>query len=225
NNIHGIYQYILPRQQVKIIPYDNGYYAEYQVNGFSEFWINGGGTGQDQPLGVLLKTFTATKVDTTGLLQWSLSKEFTIDSFIIEKSFDGISFSPIGTVKAIADRSSIRLYQFIDSFPLTGTNYYRLRILNADGNYQYSGVVTLNFSKTNFVIGVYPNPVIKGILYVNTSSSCNKIELYDVLGRLVKAENKNGLQNNISTTKLAKGLYVVRISTDTGDSIKKIIVE
>ena len=225
NNIHGTYQYILPRQQVKIIPYDNGYYAEYQVNGFSEFWINGGGTGKDQPLGVGLKTFIATKIDTTGLLQWSLSKEFTIDSFIIEKSLDSINFSPIGTVKAIVDTSSFSLYQFTDSLLLSGINYYRLRILNADGTYQYSGMVSINFSKNNFTIRIYPNPVTNGILFVNTSSNCNRIILYDVLGRLVKAENKSGLQNNISTTKLAKGVYIIRISTDTGDFIQKIVVE
>ena len=43
NNATGTYRFILPRQQVNIIPYDNGYYAEYKVAGFSEFWINNGG--------------------------------------------------------------------------------------------------------------------------------------------------------------------------------------
>jgi len=40
NDVSGSFHYLLPHQEVSVIPYDNGYYAQYQVNGFSEFWIN-----------------------------------------------------------------------------------------------------------------------------------------------------------------------------------------
>ncbi len=43
NNRTGNYIFHKPQQDVQIIPYDNGYYAETTVKGFSEFWINGGG--------------------------------------------------------------------------------------------------------------------------------------------------------------------------------------
>src|SRR6202035_3420271 len=46
NNRTGTYLFHKPRQEVQIIPYDNGYYAETTVQGFSEFWINGGGKQQ-----------------------------------------------------------------------------------------------------------------------------------------------------------------------------------
>lgn len=41
NDISGVFHYLAPYREVSVIPYDNGYYAEYQVGGFSEFWING----------------------------------------------------------------------------------------------------------------------------------------------------------------------------------------
>jgi Subtilase family len=37
----GFFQYILPANTV-IVPYDNGYYAEFSVNSFSEFWLSAG---------------------------------------------------------------------------------------------------------------------------------------------------------------------------------------
>lgn len=37
----------IPPDSVDIIPYDNGYYAEYNVNSFSEFWLNEGGRFKD----------------------------------------------------------------------------------------------------------------------------------------------------------------------------------
>lgn len=40
NDVSGVFHYLAPHQEVSVIPYDNGYYAQYQVSGFSEFWIN-----------------------------------------------------------------------------------------------------------------------------------------------------------------------------------------
>jgi hypothetical protein len=41
DNLTGFYQFISP-QNTAIIPYDNGYYAEFTVNNFSEFWLSKG---------------------------------------------------------------------------------------------------------------------------------------------------------------------------------------
>ncbi|MEP7144839.1 MAG: hypothetical protein ABI707_18285, partial [Ferruginibacter sp.] len=37
----GYFQFILPANTI-IVPYDNGYYAEFSVNSFSEFWLSSG---------------------------------------------------------------------------------------------------------------------------------------------------------------------------------------
>ena len=39
DDINGFFQFILP-DSTKIIPYDNGYYAEFNVNNFSECWLS-----------------------------------------------------------------------------------------------------------------------------------------------------------------------------------------
>lgn len=39
DDISGFFQYILPANTA-IVPYDNGYYAEFSVNSFSEFWLS-----------------------------------------------------------------------------------------------------------------------------------------------------------------------------------------
>ena len=56
DNTGGIYSFILPAN-TEIIPYDNGYYAEFPVNSFSEFWLNNGGAGGIHPLPVNLVNF------------------------------------------------------------------------------------------------------------------------------------------------------------------------
>ncbi len=84
DNHNGVLSFITPAN-VDIIPYDNGYYAEYQVSNFSEFWINGGGPGQNQPLPMTLGMFTVTKNNSTALLQWTTLRETNTAEFIIEK--------------------------------------------------------------------------------------------------------------------------------------------
>ena len=87
NNTSGTYRYILPRKNISIIPNDNGYYAEYKVAGFSEFWLNGGGANKNLPLALVLQTFTATKLNNyQALLQWSILSGTKTSKFIIEKA-------------------------------------------------------------------------------------------------------------------------------------------
>ena len=92
NNLKGNYLFHRPQQDVQIIPYDNGYYAETKVNGFSEFWINGGGSKQDHPLAAWLKDFTAVQQGNGALLKWRSWQETATSRFVVEKSGDSIRF-------------------------------------------------------------------------------------------------------------------------------------
>ena len=226
DNIHGVYQYIPARSHVSIIPNDNGYYAEYKVAGFSEFWINGGGATGDQPLGAFLQTFTATLIDTSGLLQWSTLHEINIDSFVVEKSIDSINFYPIGSVAASGDTNSLSNYQLTDNNLIKGINYYRLSIINSDSGYTYSPVKSIDFIETPETLGIYPNPVAPGnLLHVNTSVNCNTLELVDVTGRIIKTQVASGSRNTLTMDNLSRGVYLLVLYTDSGKKLAKIIVE
>ena len=86
NNRKGNYIFHKPQSDVQVIPYDNGYYAETTVQGFSEFWINGGGKNQDHPLAAWLKDFTALGSGITGLLDWTSWQETGSVKYIVERS-------------------------------------------------------------------------------------------------------------------------------------------
>jgi hypothetical protein len=223
NNIKGAYSFSKPRQDVSIIPYDNGYYAEYIVYSFSEFWINGGGISKDQPLPYMLDSFSATRMDTTGLLQWKLFPGSVVDSFVIEKGSDPTHFNEIiGSVHGI---SNVTDYQFVDLHLHQGLNYYRIRIVTPSGNIQYSPVRVITYVINIPNLGVFPNPVRNGLLFVNTSTDCTGLQLFDVLGSLIRSEEKTGSQNTFSVANISKGVYILKIFTVSGNSVVKILVE
>ncbi len=221
NNTSGNYRFIIPCKMISIIPNDNGYYAEYKVAGFSEFWINGGGPNQDQPLALVLQSFTATKINNyQALLQWSILSGNKTNKFIIEKSADSINFTDIDSITFSASTSN---YQYTDSL-FKGINYYRLKIVDSSGNYQYSQIRSV--IKDNVTtITIYPNPVVGKILYVKTPENCQYIQLCDLIGRIVTTQTTSGTDNVLLMPNIVTGVYIVIIQTDTERKVKKILVQ
>ncbi len=224
DNISGTHTYITP-SNVDVIPYDNGYYAEYQVSNFSEFWINNGGTGQNQPLPMVLGLFTVTKNNTTALLHWTTLQETNTDHFVIERSTDGINYVVIGTLGASGNTTIATKYQFTDNQIATGINYYRIKTIDKDAKFSLSPVRSINNINNDFTISMLPNPVSKGVVYINTSVNCQRIEVRDATGRLIKTTIAKGTQNQLPVQQLSKGMYFVTIVTDSGSKIDKLFVE
>ena len=134
NNRNGDYLFHKPQQDVQMIPFDNGYYAETTVQGFSEFWVNGGGALKDHPLAAWLKDFTAVRSGTQGLLNWSSWQETGPLDYIIERSSDSLQFAKIGQNQALPHADSFRTYVFTDTELFGGNNYYRLVLYFQNGD-------------------------------------------------------------------------------------------
>jgi hypothetical protein len=76
-------------------------------------------------------------------------------------------------------------------------------------------------------ISIYPNPT-KDIVYVNLNNSSidnTTIELYDVIGKLVISQKVIDTISTLLITDLVKGIYSIRIITDSHQVIKRIIKE
>ncbi|PWT77870.1 MAG: peptidase S8 [Bacteroidetes bacterium] len=224
DNKNGLYGFFKPRQDVICIPYDNGYYVEYKVNGFSEFWINGGGIGKNEPVAGVLKSFTATKINDQGFLQWVTWQEKNVSGFVIQKSSDSLQFSDFGNVTAKGSSDTLTNYQFTDTSSAGSKIFYRLKILLSNGQFIYSPVRSIDFGTNYSLVKIFPNPV-KGILHINTTANCRQILIFDVSGRLVRNLQTVGFQNTLNVSALASGVYFVRVSTDAGDSVQKLVVE
>lgn len=221
NNRSGNYLFHKPQQEVQIIPYDNGYYAETIVTGFSEFWINGGGKNHDHPLAAWLKDFTVTKQGTTGLLNWTSWRETGSLRYVVEKSVDSVVFMPIGNMAAFSPSDSIHAYQFTDTALWAGKNYYRLVLYNQNGDSLISPVRALYEPVAAFQTGVFPNPT-TGNIQVNTASLCRQIQLFDVTGRKLMDKSCQGTQQQLSLSAFSAGVYLLKVYTDQGEKLIKV---
>jgi hypothetical protein len=225
NDINGTFHFIPPHQGVSIIPYDNGYYAEYSISGFSEFWINNGTPGKDSVLPLALLSFTAARAGPGAILYWSTQGEANTNRYVIEKSKDAATFTAIDSLKASGDSTNLVFYQYPDNHLWNGINYYHLRMVANDGQVKVSPVRSVNDTLNIAAIGVYPNPVEAGILYVNTASNCQSIRLMDAAGRTIRTMQVHGLLNQVLLPGIARGIYFVSVRTDVGSAVYKVLVE
>lgn len=223
NDTTGVFQFHPAHQGMTIIPNDNGYYAEYKVGGFSEFWICDT-VPPDSPASTMtLLSFTATRSGNAALLQWSTTNAFGIDQFVIEKSTDSIYFSPLDSLPAAPDGRGTDNYQYTDNQLDTGANYYRLREVDQYGNDTWSPVRKV-IGPDSVGVFIYPNPAHRTYIFIRSTANTSLIRLIDVSGRVVMAKSVRGNLNTLPVNFLAPGIYFVEVETDFGSTVQKILI-
>ena len=76
-------------------------------------------------------------------------------------------------------------------------------------------------------VSLYPNPVKDNKLYIETSNRLivKDISLYDLSGKKVYSKELNPTETFLSLDKLAKGIYMVKLTSDSGSLMKKVIFQ
>jgi len=153
-------------------------------------------------------SFNVRAAGSQAVLNWTTLQESNTDAFIIERSSDGISFSPIGTVKASGNTSKTSAYTFTDASPsLQGYNYYRLQQTDLDGKKSYSQINVIGFgSKSAVYVQTSPNPV-RDLLNITVQADNIMIGVTDMNGRTVKQLRLNRGFHQTPTNDLAPGVY------------------
>ncbi len=158
-------------------------------------------------------TIQSKEIDGQVLLKWQTIVELNTESFIIQHSTDGITFTDITTKDAVG--SGNNNYSMMDKLPASSTNYYRIKVIDKDGEVSYSNVASLQLSVNSNQLSVFPNPTkdkitIKGIHIVS-------IQLVDNLGRVIKTQTlKDATNPMLSVGSLPAGVYHLRVQNTDG---------
>lgn len=88
------------------------------------------------------------------MLTWSTSSEDNNQTFVIEKSDNGSSFSNIGNVKGGGTLRTKKAYNFLDVQATGKKIFYRLKQVDFDGTYSYSEVLIVNKKLDNDLVVV-----------------------------------------------------------------------
>jgi hypothetical protein len=168
------------------------------------------------PLPVKFISFDIKRSDNGNYLNWKTVTEKNNDYFTIEKSTDGINFSPIATIDGEGNSTSIKSYDFFDNSNNSNSSilYYRIKQTDNNNEVSYSDIVSTRLLQTTEELKIYPVPVNQGqdITIELPYHSQWTYKLYDFTGKL-SGEGSAGEHDKISVNSylLTSGLYVIEV--------------
>jgi hypothetical protein len=138
------------------------------------------------PAGFKLLQFVGALSNNKPLLQWTTINDAGVAYYAIERSVDSLQFNDIGTLPSDSTGNINYTYNFTDSTPRDGINYYRLKIQDTTAAFSYSPIVAVQPLSTT--MPVYPNPVKYGFFLVDLPdiSKASQFRLTDLNGRVIQ---------------------------------------
>ncbi len=171
------------------------------------------------PLPVELISFTVQKLDDQSLITWETASEIQNEYFLVERSIDQLNFEVIGKVLSQGNSNTSSSYEFVDSKPAPGVNYYRLKQKKFDGSIEFSDLRVIEFDKDDFLEVqesiIYPNPGKLSKMKLILSKSFDQLELRNALGELIllRSLSENIQEFNFSSfPELSPGNYTISLS-------------
>src|SRR4030095_11674631 len=148
-------------------------------------------------LPVKLTSFDAKVSNCSVSLDWTAATETDFSNYEVQSSTDGSAFKTIASKPVNAPNQK---YSYLDPSPAQGNIYYRLKMVNLDGSFEYSKVIAMKLNCNRSEIVVYPTPVtdILNINVTNAQDNETQASLFDNSGRLVHSQRLISGTNTIN---------------------------
>lgn len=173
-------------------------------------------------LPITLSNYEVECLNNNKKISWSTSAEINNDYFTIEKSVDAVNWEIVTLIQGAGNSNQQINYSYIDdSYENTNqTIYYRLKQTDFNGNFEYFNILPIRCEGATSPI-IFPNPTTNTITI--SGKEINKIEIIDVLGRIVKQVEPVGNNIEIDISTFSNGSYMIRIYGINQSSVHKII--
>ncbi len=187
-----------------------------------------GGVVFENVLPIDLMSFKADKKNMTTELKWQTENQEGFSHFELERSSNGTAdFDSIASIPATTATSGN--YSFIDANAarLSQKAYYRLKMVDQDGQFKYSAVVVVTFENAASIM-VTPNLLNAGeLISVNIAGNNQSkfdVKLFDMSGKMISQQAGNS-RMQITTSGLRKGMYIVSVSNQFEAKSFRVMVQ
>jgi len=172
-----------------------------------------------------LTTFTAAASNGLVKLDWRTAFEQNLERFEVQYSADGSSYTSVGSVNATNNATGAD-YTFTHQPAPSARAYYRLRMIDFDGQFEFSNVVSITQqgSQRNFVM---PSVISGGIMNVYLPGEFKMLDVISMNGSRMLRQNIGGrsgrIDVNIPTTTPA-GTYIIQLSSDDNVIRQRVLI-
>ena len=203
------------------------YYLEI---GGNDYTGNTSSIATSVPIPLELIAFDAVEKDNAAYLTWQTASEINFSHFEVERSADAHNWTFVSTVKGQKDVQkdvyTEGAYFLNDdkAFAQSNVVLYRLKMVDNDGSFKYSKVVSVQQQRTGDFsrLKLYPNPVQNALnLIIDApNAAIQTVDIIDVVGKvwqhktvnLQKGEN----QEVMNVAALPTGVYFLQMVDNKG---------
>ncbi|MEP6467795.1 MAG: T9SS type A sorting domain-containing protein [Parafilimonas sp.] len=227
-NSSGVKQ--LPGIGTLVAAYGHPVYGNVPVSNNHAILMLSGGFAKYVPLdGVLPLTLISFNAENNGIkniISWQTAAEINTNYFSVERSKDGINFYEIATQKS-NNAPSINNYSYTDAANSDADVYYRLKMMDTDGSFTYSKIVSLP-QNNNAFFKIIPNPATANCtIYFDAVAEVNStLKIFDRNGNLQKQVLLSPKQTQLSfnVSSLSPGTYFCSIESADKIFTQKLVV-
>ncbi len=171
-------------------------------------------------------------ISTLQLLTTSHPSFTQITNNRVEFMFEGINLEAAGGNPPVGGHGNVLFKIKTKDNLVSGDSVSKTANIYFDYNYP----ITTNDATTTFnslnnsifdfdqSITIYPNPT-RGNININSKFNIKTIELYDIQGRILETVLENSSSITIDITNRQNGIYFLKITTDEGSKVEKIMKE
>lgn len=176
-----------------------------------------------------LAKFEAHNTPETVVLNWEMaSSASSITNFVVERSQNAIDFEPIGSTPKAPSNN----YSLVDHTPLPSVSYYRLKMLDGNGDVGYSTIVAVSraadISKGKlFIHKIYPQPFAQNFTVDFEVATSTKVtfKIINALGQRVLEQPYSTTPASLNsvtleTSKLKAGIYTLILEDEWARRVK-----
>lgn len=181
-------------------------------------------------LPLTLLDFSATEKSDNVLLQWTTTSELNTSHFEIEKLGEAQVYTKTASIVSKGGGSNVNKYQFADHFAAAGLVYYRLKMLDKDGQFTYSKVIAVNVKKSNMgslsIVSIRSQGATMDVSIGSSATKPATVMLCDMQGKQLYRKSvllSKGVNSINYTINLQKAVYVLRVATDAGNLAQAFI--
>jgi len=205
--------------------------VNFDITGFSGFFVSGASL---VPLPLTLTNFSGQVIAAGNELNWQTASEENTAYFEVQRTTPGNSvFEDLGRVTAAGNSALTRQYNYTDALAATHPVYsYRLKMVDLDGRYTYSPIVTLQPQVPSLTVQVSPNPFVQptSVTVGSPMAGTATLVVLDISGaRLVERsvvlqKGDNALDVSLIAG-LPQGVYLLQVTNGAQQQTVKFVKE
>ena len=199
-----------------------------EIGSYLHYGVNFENTGTSQAQNIVVKVIIdTTKYDVNSLQMLNTSNPayIKITGNVVEFIFQNIMLDTGGHGDVLFKIKT-----------LNSLNAGDMVTKNADIFFDYNAPINTGMANTTFQllnngqfvldnsIIVSPNPTASNVT-INSNSNIKSIQMYDVQGRLLETKLVDQVKTTINLSEKTNGIYFLKITSDTGSKVERIVKE